>query len=60
MKKLVLVVIVLMSMTSCNKLTRFGDSEISAIRDQNEILKAHNDLVKEQNQILIRIEAKLK
>ncbi len=60
MKKLVLVAIILVTLSSCNYTARITDSEISAIRDQTDVLKEHNELVKQQNEILIKIEKKLK
>lgn len=52
MKKLMLLAIVLIGLSSCNDLQRVGDSEISAIRDQTEVLEAQNELIEKQNNIL--------
>lgn len=63
MKKLLLASLILLasiSFSSCRKLESITDSDISAIRDQTEVLKQHNELIKEQNAILTRIETKLK
>lgn len=63
MKKVLLIVAVIfvsVSLTSCKKTTNIMDSDIDAIRDQTEVLKQHNEFVKEQNAILSRIEQKLK
>ncbi len=56
----IVLVLVLISASSCNYTARISDSEISAIRDQTEVLKAHNELVKQQNEILLKIEKKIK
>lgn len=63
MKKLLLASLILLasiSFSSCRKFESITDSDISAIRDQTEVLKQHNVLIKEQNAILTRIETKLK
>ncbi len=60
MKKIIVALVCVVALTSCNKIERMTDSEISAIRDQTEVLKAHNELVKEQNKILTQIANKIK
>lgn len=56
----IVLVLVLISVSSCKKLTNITDSDISAIRDQTEVLKEHNELIKQQNEILLKIEKKIK
>ncbi len=54
MKKTMLVLgMVILTMSSCSKLSKVTDSEIDAIRDQTEVLK-------EQNKILESIVIELK
>jgi hypothetical protein len=60
MKKLLVLFVCVIALTSCNSVERIGDSEISAIRDQNELIVEQNKLMKEQNEILSKIETKLK
>ena len=56
----IVLVVVLISASSCKRITSIVDSEVSAIRDQTEVLKEHNELVKQQNEILLKIEKKIK
>lgn len=62
MKKLILVAIIMVSLTSCKFTSNITDSETLALRDQNEvlkeqnvILKEHNEILKEQNKLLTKI-----
>lgn len=60
MKKILLAIVVIVAMSSCNKITRIGDSEISAIRDQTDAIKEQTEVMKEQNKILTEIKDKIK
>ncbi len=53
MKKVFVLVVCVIALSSCNKLTRIGDSEIDAIRDQTEAIK-------DQTRVLEKIEQKMK
>lgn len=53
--KILILMTILITFTSCNKIARIGDSEISAIRDQTEVLQQQNELIKQQNVILLKI-----
>ena len=52
MKKIILILTVCTALTSCNQIARATDSEISAIRDQTEVLIEHNKLVEKQNTLI--------
>lgn len=51
--KIIFISIIFLS--SCNGVNKIYDSEINAIRDQTEVLKEHNNLLKQQNEILIKL-----
>lgn len=53
MKKLLFILIAsIITLSSCNKIARVTDSEISAIRDQTDVLKEQNKLLEQQNVIM--------
>lgn len=50
--KRILILLAVFSVTSCNNTARFTDSEISAIRDQTEVIKEQNKILKELIDVL--------
>lgn len=47
MKKLIIITICIIGLTSCNKLTRVTDSEIAAIRDQTKAIEAQTEVLRD-------------
>lgn len=52
MKKIFIITIIMVLLTSCKFTSNITDSETLALRDQNEVLKEQNVILKEHNEIL--------
>lgn len=59
MKKILILAIAVIGLSSCNDTTRVFDSEVSAIRDQTDMIEAQNKLIGQQNVILGKIALEL-
>ena len=60
MKKVLLIIGSIILLSSCSKVIRLSDSEITAIRDQTEVIEKQIRVQEEQNRILQEISNKIK